>query len=181
MGLSRALICEDDIEFGDFGAEELKDILASMPADAAYLQLCISPAETINRLARYHLETGQRFARKLHDPPIRFAEPTLAGVTCHCAGAYLITATGMRNIRDRYFKGNQVVFPCDEREIVRNAGLVADRFVYQAASGDDAPGYVWCIPTLLMRDVDSFVHPDLLHHRRDIRQTAIRVRSVITG
>src|ERR1019366_864175 len=129
-GLSRALIGEDDMEFGDFGADELEDILANVPTGAAYVQLCISPAETLNRLASHHLETGRRFAKKMHDPPIRFAEPPLAGVPCHCAGAYLITVTGMQNIRDRYLRGNQVVFPCDEREIIRNVGLVADRFIY---------------------------------------------------
>src|SRR5450631_2182133 len=47
MDLQHVIICEDDLDIGDVGAEEIADNLAAAPADAAYIQLCILPAATI--------------------------------------------------------------------------------------------------------------------------------------
>jgi GR25 family glycosyltransferase involved in LPS biosynthesis len=161
MGLREVVICEDDIEIGDVDAGEIDGILAAMPADAAYIQLCTLPATTVRELAKYYIETCQLFAKKSNDQPIRFAEKFLANLGCHSTAAYIVTATGMRNICDRFFDSSRVLFPCHEDEINSNVGLQADRFVYQAAADEQHPGYACCAPTFLIEGVDSLLHP---HH-----------------
>jgi GR25 family glycosyltransferase involved in LPS biosynthesis len=172
LGLRQAIICEDDIEIGDVDAAEIGDILAAAPADAAYIQLCVTGAETVHGLAQYYIETGQAFAQKVNDRPTRFVENVISHLSCHCAAAYVITAAGMENICEKFFDGARVVFPCHQEEIKDNVGLIADRFLYQAAASESYPGYAYCVPTFLIEGNDSTIHPDHVEEHRKCRNTA---------
>jgi GR25 family glycosyltransferase involved in LPS biosynthesis len=172
MGLRHVIICEDDIEIGDVQAGEIGGILAAMPADAAYVQLCILGAETIHSLAKYYFETGQLFARKANDRPTGFVEKAISHLSCHCAAAYIITAAGMQNICEQFFDGSRVIFPCRKDEIASNVGLVADRFVYQAAVNERYPGYACCTPTFLLEAAESLIHPNHVEWHKAARSAA---------
>jgi hypothetical protein len=179
MGLRQVMICEDDIEIGDVDAGEIVSIRAAMPTDAAYLQLCILGAATVRGLAEYYMETGQLFAKKRNDDPTRFSETLLTNLRCHSVAAYIVTTAGMRNSCDRFFDGSRVLFPGHEDEINSNVGLIADRFVYQAAADERHPGYACCAPTFLEEGVDSLLHPDHLEQHREARRTAEFYRTLI--
>jgi GR25 family glycosyltransferase involved in LPS biosynthesis len=179
IGLRQVVVCEDDIEIGDVDAEEIGSLLAAMPADAAYIQLCISNARTVQGLAKYYIETGQMFAKKINDQPTRFVEKALANISCWSTATYIVTAAGIRNICDRFFDGSQVIFPCHEGEISYNAGLVADLFVYQAAVDEGHPGYACCAPTFLPEGVDSLIHSDHVERHMDTRRAAELCRTLI--
>jgi GR25 family glycosyltransferase involved in LPS biosynthesis len=179
MGLRQVVICEDDIEIGDVEAGEIDGILAAMPADAAYIQLCVLGAVTIHGLAKYYIETGQLFAQKATDQPIRFAEKAISHLGCHSTAAYIITAAGIQNVCERFFDGSRVIFPCHEGEIESNVGLMADRFVYQAAANERYPGYACCAPTFLLEGVDSLLHPSHVEGHRAARGAAELCRKLI--
>ena len=179
MGLRQVLICEDDIEIGDVEAGEIGGILAAIPADAAYIQLCILGSVTIRSLAKYYIETGQMFAQKANNQPTRFVEKALSHLSCHSTAAYIVTSAGIKNICERFFDGPRVIFPCHEDEIQSNVGLVADRFVYQAAANERHPGYACCTPTFLLEGRDSLIHPDRVEKHREARSTAELCRKLI--
>jgi GR25 family glycosyltransferase involved in LPS biosynthesis len=172
MGLRQVVICEDDIEIGDVEAGEIDTILAAMPPDAAYVQLCVTGDVTIHGLAQYYIEMGKLFAQKANDSPTRFVEKAISHLSCHCAAAYIITVAGMENICERFFDGSRVIFPCHEEEIKSNVGLVADRFVYQAAASECYPGYTCCAPTFLLEAAESLIHPNHLEGHREARSAA---------
>lgn len=179
LGLRQVVVCEDDIEITNVEAQEIVGILAAMPTDAAYIQLCTSLAETVQGLAKHFIETGQLFAKKRHGQPIKFAAEPLADLKCHCTAAYIVTAAGMRNICQRFFDGCRVLFPCHEDEIGNNADLVADRFIYQGAANEWNPGYACCVPTFLIEAVDFIVHPDRLEIYRQTRSAAEFYRTLV--
>jgi GR25 family glycosyltransferase involved in LPS biosynthesis len=174
--LKNVIICEDDIEIGDVSASEIQEILDKIPSDAAYIQFCIIPEKTVCRLADFYLETKRLFARKRKDSPTLFEENELSGLSCHSAAAYLITKSGIENIMKTYFRSEKVVFPCDTSEVESNIGLAADRFIYQAASSESNPGYVYCIPTFLIEGVESLLHPDHVPDHLKARKAAIKFR-----
>jgi GR25 family glycosyltransferase involved in LPS biosynthesis len=172
MGLRRVIMCEDDIEIGDVEAGEIGAILAAIPADAAYVQLCVLGPEVVHGLAQYYIEAGQSFAQKVIDPPTAFVDKALAHLGCYSTGAYIITAAGMQNACERFFDGSRVIFPCNEDEVRSNIRLIADRFVYQAAASERYPGYVCCVPTFLMEGEDSTLHPQYVEEHRECRSAA---------
>jgi GR25 family glycosyltransferase involved in LPS biosynthesis len=178
-GLRQVVICEDDVEFGDVEAGEIAGILAAMPADAAYIQLCASPAATVHGLAKHYIETGHMLAKKRNDHPTLFVENTLAKLACHCAATYIVTEAGMRNVCDRFFDRDLVIFPCHEDEITSNVGLAADQFVYWAAADDLHPGYACCAPTFLLEAVDSLIHPDHVEGHGQARKATELCRTLI--
>jgi len=179
MGLRQVVVCEDDIEIGDVDAGEIVDILAAMPADAAYIQLHTLGAATVQGLAEYYIKTWQLFAKKKNDDPTKFTDKLLANLSCHSVAAYVVTAAGMRNSSDRFFDGSRVLFPGHEEEISSNVGLIADRFVYQAAADERHPGYACCAPTFLEEGLDSLLHPDHLEQHREARSAAEFCRTLI--
>lgn len=179
MSLRQVVVCEDDIEIGDVDAGEIVDILAAMPADAAYIQLCVLGTATVRGLVEYYINTRRLFAKKRNDDPTRFVEQPLANLTCHSTAAYIVTAAGMRNSCDRFFDGSRVLFPGHEDEISGNIGLLADRFVYQAAADERHPGYACCTPTFLEEGVDSLIHPDHVEQHREARDAAQFCRTLL--
>jgi GR25 family glycosyltransferase involved in LPS biosynthesis len=181
LGVRQVLICEDDIEIGNVEAEEIAGILASMPADTAYFQLCVSGAGTIGGLAKYYFETGQWFVQKANDSPIKFVDKAISHLPCHCAAAYIVTSAGIQSICERFFDGSRVIFPCYKDEIKSNVGLVADRFVYQAAANERYRGYACCVPTFILEGADSILRPDRIEEIRAYRSAAEFWRKQIMG
>lgn len=178
-GFDYALICEDDLEMGQVTAAEFAGIIEQMPADAGYVQLCVTPERSMRRLADYYLETGRMFACKSMETPIRLQDPYFDGFSVHCATAYIVTSAGAAALTHRHFIDDKIVFNCREETIDTNAGLLADRYVYRACTNQSTRGYVHCIPTVTYEALDSLLHPDHLGGHLETKRAAQDMRAIV--
>lgn len=179
--LDAALVVEDDVDFLCRDARALWHVVDRLPADAAYLQLQIVPPPTIDALQRRLADHGELFARKRRSPPCAFADPELAAETCHGAAAYVITRAGMENVRKRFTGDGAVVFPCSRGEVASNMALVADKFVYWAATSDVTHGYVCTVPLCATDAIDSYLHEDHLPEHRVAREKSAAAFETCSG
>lgn len=179
-GLQKVLVLEDDIDIGSVTPTELSAIVKMMPSNASYLQLSILPASTVKVLSEHYIDSGSLFAKKKDNPATLFSDVQFADFTCHCTAAYIITRSGMENICKKYFDGARVVFPCFDHEVTSNVGLVADKFIYQAAADSDNPGYACCMPLFATEAQDSLLHPDHIDDHRAGKNTVDFYRKLIT-
>jgi GR25 family glycosyltransferase involved in LPS biosynthesis len=178
-GVETALICEDDLDFGDTDAADLQFLVEMLPLDASCLQLCVNPGSTIKALVEYHISTGEIIIPKHPENAVLFDHPRLRGYTCHSTQAYFITRAGMKAICERLFDRRKAVFPCSQQELLSNVALVADRLIYQTAMYDGLRSYVSCLPTLIMDGLDSLLHSDHLSGHQRAREEALRHTSLI--
>lgn len=180
-GYDYLLIMEDDVDILCFGNKLSDQIFNSIPQDASYVQLQALGAKTVAHLFDFYKNTGNIFARKANHPPIKFIHSDLADINCHGAAAYLLTRAGMATAYKNYFAGDKVIFPCSRDEVISNVGLVADRFIYQATSSDNHPGYACCLPVFTIEAQDSLLHPGHVPLHLDARQMAIKIYNTIIG
>jgi hypothetical protein len=162
------LMLEDDALFCAKRAV-VEAVIARAPADAAYVQLALTPTATITHLAD-HARQGGLFTPKSGPITVQMPDGTLG---CHCTAAYLITQAGMRAIAQNWLEGDRVILPCEPGELGHNVALVADRLVYQAASSQGARGYVCNLPLVTTRADESTLHPDHVAWHQEARDAAL--------
>lgn len=164
------LILEDDARFCSTDLTILEQVVQHAPADAAYIQLALTPAITIAKLGEYFEQGGNLFLPK--DSPITIrANNEILG--CHCTAGYLITEIGMRSISEIWFDGLSVIFPCEESSVAHNVDLVADRFLYEAAAARGGRGYVCTVPIVTTAANESTLHPDHVIWHEEARDTGL--------
>jgi hypothetical protein len=164
------LVLEDDAMFCSTDMTILKQVTRHAPADAAYIQLALTPANTIAKLGEHFEQGGSLFLPK--DSPITVrANNEILG--CHCAAAYLITEIGMRAISEHWFDEGITIFPCQELDLIHNVDLVADRFVYEACTSHGGRGYVCAVPVVTTTANESSLHPDHVVWHEEARDTAL--------
>ena len=164
------LVLEDDAMFCTTDTTILKLVASHAPADAAYIQLALTPANTITKLGEHYERQGNLFLPK--DSPITIrANNEILG--CHCTAGYLITEIGMRSISEIWFDGPSVIFPCEESSVVHNVDLVADRFLYEAATSLGGRGYVCTVPIVTTTANESTLHPDHVIWHEEARDTGL--------
>lgn len=175
-GFDHTLICEDDFELGDVSAIEMAGILECLPKDTGYLQLCITPEQSMRRLFEYYCHTGRLLARKSIEYPTIMEDTYFNGFPYHCATAYIVTSDGARNLYQKYFVDDKIVFPCHSETLNTNAALLADRFIYRACTDQHIRGYVYSIPTVTYEALDSLLHPDHLSAHLSTKIAALELR-----
>jgi GR25 family glycosyltransferase involved in LPS biosynthesis len=164
------LVLEDDAILCPTDTHLLEKVIQFIPHDAAYVQFALTPTNTIIKLGAYFAEGGEVFAEKTSPISLTIGND---GLNCHCTAAYLITNVGMQTISDAWFDGDMLIFPCKKDSVKNNVSLVADRFVYQAASSRGGVGYVCTVPMFTTAATESSIHPDHVHWHEEARDTAL--------
>ena len=172
--LDFAWILEDDAEFICTERNIVDSLISIAPRNAAFLQFQTMPASTVDSLFKIYKEFGSIFQKKEKDPSTSFANPLLHKVNCHGATAYLISKAGINNVMNYCTQDGRFLFPCTKDESLTNIKLLADRFIYWAASSDNYPGFTVNIPLVTTTATDSHLHSSHIPGHQDTRSVAIQ-------
>ena len=172
---SGALILEDDADFLCTDFFLLSQILNLAPENASYIQIQLLPAVAIDNLFFRFQDEKTFFEKKLRSPSVSFAASKLKHVQCHGTTAYFITNSGINNILNQVLSDGRIQFPCSREQAFLNRNLLADRYIYWAASDDHCSGYALRIPLITTSAVDSYLHEGHVADQKQARLSAIKI------
>lgn len=168
-------ILEDDADFLCEDLSLISKFLDLAPKNASYIQFQLLPSKTIARLFSRFQDGKTFFEEKLKSPSVSFADSRLNNFQCHGTTAYFITRVGMDNIVSNVLSDGRLRFPCRPDQLYLNRNLLADRYIYWAASDDLHPGYALRIPLIASTASDSFLHEGHVAGQSHARLTAVQI------